>query len=249
MVVLMAAVLALPGAANSAMWVGGELGANFVSNADLHVGVPGLGSVTFKSVRFDPSAMGGVTIGYDFVNTGFGAYNWPDWMKYFSFATDFTYNRFDAPNQFVSVSAGPLSGNAFFPLGANPNAVGVGRVEGYMAAWTFLFMGHYGFLPDSEVPGGRLNPYVGVGPCVLFSGLDVPGLGSASSTNIALVTEAGIRYMALKNVSLDLSFRYRYASPSYDFDIPVAPGFRSTTSTVSLDAHQFSILTRVSYHF
>ncbi len=37
--------------------------------------------------------IGGVTIGYDFVNAGFGAYAWPDWMKYFSFATDFTYNQ------------------------------------------------------------------------------------------------------------------------------------------------------------
>ena len=37
--------------------------------------------------------IGGVTLGYDFVNTGFGAYAYPDWMKYFSFAMDFTYNR------------------------------------------------------------------------------------------------------------------------------------------------------------
>ncbi len=37
--------------------------------------------------------MGGVTVGYDFVNAGFGGYAYPDWMKYFSFAVDFTYNR------------------------------------------------------------------------------------------------------------------------------------------------------------
>ena len=37
--------------------------------------------------------IGGAIIGYDFVNAGFGAYAWPDWMKYFSFAMDFTYNR------------------------------------------------------------------------------------------------------------------------------------------------------------
>ena len=40
-----------------------------------------------------PSVIGGMTIGYDFVNAGFGAYAWPDWMKYFSVATDVTYNR------------------------------------------------------------------------------------------------------------------------------------------------------------
>ena len=36
MVLLVAAVLALPGAAQSAMWVGGELGANFIGSSDVN---------------------------------------------------------------------------------------------------------------------------------------------------------------------------------------------------------------------
>jgi opacity protein-like surface antigen len=114
-----------------------------------------------------------------------------------------------------------------------------------MAAWTFLFMAHYGLLPDSEVPAGRLHPYLGVGPAVLFSGLDLGGLdgGSRSSVNVALVTEAGLRFMALKNVSLDAAFRYRYANPSYSID-----DFGQNVD-VSLEAHQFSFLFRASYHF
>ena len=49
---------------------------------------------------------------------------------------------------------------------------GHSRVNGYVAVWTFLLMAHYGFLPDSEVPSGRVNPYIGVGPAIVFSGIN-----------------------------------------------------------------------------
>ena len=41
-------------------------------------------------------------------------------------------------------------------------------------AWTFLFMAHYGFMPDSEVPSGRINPYIGVGPAICGAVLSSP---------------------------------------------------------------------------
>ena len=81
-------------------------------------------------------------------------------------------------------------------------------MNGYEVAWTFLFMAHYGFLPDSEVPGGRINPYIGVGPAIVWTGIDgkVPGTGlvagnvengriSDNAMNIALVVEPGIRWV------------------------------------------------------
>ena len=238
---LVLTLVALPGVASSAMWVGVEIGGNFVASPD--VDITNGGTTTFKKVKVDPSVIGGVTIGYDFVKEGFGGYNWPDWMKYFSFATDFTYNRFDTRKQNLATTVDGVSvpGGVTFP-----------QAEGYMAAWTFLFMAHYGFLPDSEVPAGRLHPYIGVGPCVLFSGLNLGDLdtgagnqvGSKSSVNVALVTEAGLRFMALKNVSLDAAFRYRWASPTYGFEDSLGQ-----THDVSLDAHQFSFLFRTSYHF
>jgi len=253
MVFLVAAVMALPGAAHSSMWVGGELGGNFIGNnsIDARASIPGFNaSATANNVKWNnPTVIGGITLGYDFVNTGFGGYNYPSWMQYFSFATDFTYNRNDISSQTLHVSGvnvnGVNLGNFRIPL----NTITGGRLEGYMAAWTFMFMAHYGFLPDSEVPTGRLVPYVGVGPAILWSGINAGkfGLGNASSTNVALVAEGGIRFMALKNVSLDAGFRYRYATPEYSFNGHI--GKTPINADVSTTINAFSFLFRANYHF
>ena len=95
---LVAAMLALSGVAHSAMWVGAEIGGNFPLNTDVKVDAgPFTGTLT--GVGIQPSVIGGAIIGYDFVNSGFGGRAWPDWMKYFSFATDITYNKFNINDQ------------------------------------------------------------------------------------------------------------------------------------------------------
>ena len=94
---LVAAMLALP--ANAAMWVGGEIGANFLTDQNLKAS--GTGNITgttvpvffglkYKDISFQPSVIGGISVGYDFVNAGFAGYAWPDWMKYFGVIVDFT---------------------------------------------------------------------------------------------------------------------------------------------------------------
>ena len=188
---LVVALLALSGVAQSAMWVGGELGGNF--NAYPRMTAEGPGFSTSKVTEVRPGVIGGVTLGYDFVNAGFGGYAWPDWMKYFSFALDFTYNRFSIQDR------GPGIGSFL----ANNS-----RLNGYEVAWTFLFMAHYGFLPDSEVPAGRIHPYLGVGPAIVWTGVEgtLPGIvpkGNLTyssnygdhAMNVALVVEPGVRFM------------------------------------------------------
>jgi hypothetical protein len=231
---LVAAMLAMSGVAQSAMWVGAELGGNFPLKSDINASYLGFNG-TLDKVNINPSVIGGATIGYDFVNSGFGAYAWPDWMKYFSFAMDITYNK-------LIINGGQtVSGNVqnfnFNNLQILPNGM---RLKGYELAWTFLFMAHYGFLPDSEVPGGRINPYIGVGPAILWSGFENPiGNGGANAMNVALIVEPGIRWMALPNVSIDTAMRYRYAVPSYDV------GGLELSPTL----HQFAFLVRANYHF
>ena len=233
MVVLLAALLALPGVGQSAMWVGAELGGTFQPNTVFSVN-----GTTTGHTQIMPAVIGGLTLGYDFVNAGFGAYAWPDWMKYFSFATDITYNRLMVQDGGPGIGAG-LSANS--------------RLNGYEVVWTFLLMAHYGFLPDSEVPSGRINPYLGIGPGIVWSGADfsmrVPdnlvvattnGRHNASSTNVALVVEPGVRWMALKNVSIDTALRWRYSVPSWSND----------SITIKADPlSQWAVLVRANLHF
>jgi hypothetical protein len=61
------------------------------------------------------------------------------------------------------------------------------------------------------------------------------------ATNVALVVEPGIRWMALKNVSIDTAVRYRYASPEWENN-----GF--TAAKIS-GLNQLAFLIRANYHF
>jgi hypothetical protein len=232
---LVAAMLALSGVAQSAMWVGAELGGNFPLSGNINADLgPFNGSLS--GVSYQPSVIGGATIGYDFVNSGFGAYAWPDWMKYFSFAMDITYNTLNLRGgQTVDLSVQNINlGDVNFLRNST-------YLKGYEVAWTFLFMAHYGFMKDSEVPSGRINPYIGVGPALLWTGFENPfGNGTANAMNVALIVEPGIRWMALPNVSIDTSMRYRYAVPNYEI-----------ANNVSLrpTLHQLAFLVRANYHF
>lgn len=229
---LVLGLVALPLAASAEMWIGGQVGGNFVANTDIDI-TGGGNRVTLDKVKIQPSVIGGLQIGYNFVKEGFLGYDYPDWMKYFSFAIDFTYNRLDINTQEVS---GTFNGVPFARLR-------IPKIEGYAATLGFLFIGKYGFLPDSEVPFGRLVPYVGVGPAILFSGINGMGV-EKSSADICLLVETGVKYFALKNVSLDLAFRYRYAQPSYGVT------FAGVGQDIDIDAaHQFNFLFRANYHF
>ena len=239
---LVAALLAMSGAAQSAMWVGAEIGGNFnPGGVNINASVLGL-SGDIGSVNVKPSVIGGATIGYDFVNAGFGAYAWPDWMKYFSFAMDFTYNRLSAHQ-----------GSGIFAA-LSPSA----RVNGYEAALTFLFMAHYGFMPDSEVPSGRINPYIGVGPAIVWTGIEGTHRTSApghprtnnqrvftsnfgdNAMNVALVIEPGIRWVCFQNVSIDTAMRYRLSQPSWSGDF---------VTVKANPLNQLAFLVRANYHF
>jgi len=237
---LVTAMLALSGVAQSAMWVGAELGGNFPLKSDVKFNAGPL-DASVGNVAIQPSVIGGVTIGYDFVNSGFGGRAWPDWMKYFSVATDITYNKLNihgGQDVDVTIQNVNLGRNSLFTTNV--------WLKGYEVAWTFLFMAHYGLMPDSEVPAGRIHPYIGVGPALLWSGFESPiGDGRADALNVALIVEPGIRWMALPNVSIDTSMRYRYAVPHYD--LGTLAGFGDVTMQPTL--HQFSFLVRANYHF
>jgi opacity protein-like surface antigen len=278
LVLLAAALLMLPGPARAEMYVEIYGGGAFMSSSAVTASWSGavpLASTTGTANipgRVDPAFQGGLKIGTWFVPEGFLGYNYPAWMRYLGFNLDFSYHRLNYRDQqgrwsttytpgFVTSAGGPLfwasEGNAF--------------------TLAFMFAFRYGFFPDAEVPFGRLQPYVAVGPAILFSsqqrrfnvfaydtvnGLPAAGvlaggrkLASESSADIALAAEAGVRWMALRNVSIDLSFKYRWAQPSFgatSFN-EVRPGAPWNTitnsSTIETSYHLFSFQVGAAYHF
>jgi len=238
---MLALTLVCAGTARAGMWVGAQGGVNVIANSDIsfHEGDGDQG--TFPNVRRDnPQILGGLSVGYDFVKEGFLGYNYPDWMKYFSFFIDLTFNRADVRKQFINAT---WNGTIY------KEDI---QIHGWQTCLSFMFMAKYGFFPDSEVPFGRLQPYVAVGPGVLFSAIkgssDMFGpatIQNADSVDIALVTEAGIRWFALKCVSIDAAFRYRFASVKYK------PGNLDDegTGSIKTDFNMFTGLVRVNYHF
>lgn len=218
------------------MWVGAEIGPNFMADADLELKSPGT-SIRYEGASVNTSVVGGLTIGYHFVPEGFLGYSWPKWMKYFQVALDVSFHRL-------------VWGKQTRPATINDNGTTIktdatlDNINGQMLTVAIPIMACYGFFPDSVAPFGRLIPYVGVGPAFFATWASTSSLGSFLAYDWGLLAEAGVRYMALKNVSLDLSFRYRNPMSAF--------GFERGNQKIDFDrgsSHLFNALVRASYHF
>ncbi len=257
------ALVSLPGAAKAEMYVEGYIGGNFASTSmgsfsTVHLTPPNqrlqLEGHFPSGIGVDPSVAGGAKIGYWFVKEGFLGYNYPSWMRFFGFNMDFQYHRLNFSQQ--SLRSVALDTVPTQILAVSPPATGAGGFvgtpdvfysEGSCFTWAFMFSGRYGFLKDDEVPFGRLQPYLSVGPALFFTTQKPTVLsealvspfpppfwgipygikpGADSQVNVGFALETGLRYMALKNVSLDASFKYQVFSPNYTYHYidPIASG-------------------------
>ncbi len=279
---VMAATFLFVGAAGAEMYLEGYIGPTWSSDIGQAFSVhdviidPTHKADYFHQLHYggrtDVTVLGGAKLGTWFVPEGFAGWSgYPSWAKYFGFYTDFGYQRLYMRSQRLSGTETNVNTTSGFnyALGSAEQFTEVGSISanGMVATWAFMFAARYGFFPDSEVPFGRLQPYVAVGPALMFSSMkpqlqtqtrDHGGgtnLGfsgnTSSSTDIALAVDAGVRYMALKNVSLDLSFKYRYAQPRYHIngidwgaDYPQPASF-----TINPVYQLFSFQAGVAYHF
>ena len=205
----------------------------------------------------------GLKFGYWFTPYGTYAASWyTDWMKYFGIYTDFSYQRFAFDNQTGTFTGnlGPIFNN--LPIAGNQGL----ESNGYLVTWAFMLAARYGFMPDSEVPFGRLVPYVAAGPAIFFSGQKLSGnilitspvvgtLGVQSemkdNVNVGLAAETGLRYFFTKAISVEASFKYRYFVPTYNSagtnfvgGVPFNYNF-DVSPTVNLYSGQIG----VAYHF
>ena len=209
-----------------------------------------------SSGHVTPAVAIGGRVGYWFVRTGALGLQYPDWMKYFGVYTDVSFNQLKVSSQSVQASDHDDTGNF---VGNFPGAF---YSNGYVITWAFMVAGRYGFLPNDKVPFGRLQPWVGIGPAILFTGMRpkatvfnpdgslaaISNPGWRHTAIPALVMDAGVRYMIRPNISVDLSFRYRYAQPNYQFNFTDMNGGPSRLHFNPV-YNLFSGLLGVAYHF
>jgi hypothetical protein len=282
---LVGVLLVLAGYAQAEMYFEGYMGGVFPTNASFntttyHYPQRNVWEKHDITARFLSAFQGGGKLGLWFDKSGvLSGINFRPWMKYFGFYLDLSYHRLNVDQDRMKTVC----------FDARPPGFGIGvpgiplssdfMSEGTAFTLAFMFAARYGFLKDSEVPFGRLQPYLAVGPALLLSSQN-PTInsfryqaetasfvkytikpGSDSDVEPCLAVETGLRWMALKNVSVDVSFKYRYARPEYGYrymDIstgsPVAgaptPFFISNHSiTLKPTYHLLSFQVGAAYHF
>ena len=129
----------------------------------------------------------------------------PAWTKYLTLAVDYQYN--------------PLN---------------QGDWKGNQNALAFLAIFKYPMKQSERFPNGRLFPYVGAGPAIVWTSIE-----GAQSNGVGVVVEPGVRFMFTPKVSGDVAYRFRYAQPK----------FSNEGIDTRFDNVNHSVVFRVSYHF
>jgi hypothetical protein len=227
----------------AALSVGAEIGGNFIGTLEIE------GSTRTRSVRLpknttvDPALLSGLTVEYYFNNKGVLKYDWPNWMKNFSVAVNFTHNQLAFGHQTTNfICQDPDWGTLALP-----------EFNGYVLTLSFLLKYRIPLIKQPDFPDGRLLLYLGVGPGISFNYLEAnnnivgndSAVGHGTATSPTLVAETGVSLFVVRDVSIDLFFRYRYFRPKYEFNIGVcgAPLY------VEFDNNSYNAGLRIAYHF
>ena len=219
---------------NGEFYAGGFMGAAFTPSQNLRYSDGfilnnGLtrtsqGSATLFSNKFDTSLTGGVKLGY-FTHT----------IPYLGLEVESSVNNSYVNRRSLSVSR-PIQGSTVATV---PNDSWIN--------WTTALhiVGRYGFLPDQEVPFGRLQPYVGIGPAVvvLYDEVD-------SAKNFGLDVMAGVRYMFTKHIGAFVEYKYNHV---WDAEIESHPFYQPNGAegrgTAQLDFDCHKVVMGVAYHW
>jgi opacity protein-like surface antigen len=216
---------------NGEWYVGGYLGAAFTPSQNLRYpdgvtlnGARGPGSVTLFNNNFANSLVGGVKFGY-FTHS----------IPYLGLEVESCVNNSYVHRRTLSMSPSVR--------GATTATV----PNDFWINWTTALhiVGRYGFLPDSEVPFGRLQPYAGLGPAfiVLYEEVD-------SAKNFGIDVMAGLRYMIFKHVSAFVEYKFNH---QWDVEIESHPFYLPNgmvgRGTAHLDFDTHKVVMGLAYHW
>jgi opacity protein-like surface antigen len=216
-------------------YAGGYLGVAFTPSQDLRYTEGfslnnGLTSPTFQGPatlfnnKFNNSLTGGLKFGY-----------FNDRIPYLGLEVESSVNNSYVNRRTLSLNR-PIQGST---LAAVPND--------FWVNWTTALhlVGRYGFFPDKEVPFGRLQPYVGIGPCfvVLYEEVD-------SAKNFGIDVMAGVRYMFTKHIGAFVEYKYNH---QWDVEIEAHPFYLPNGTEgrgmAHLDFDCHKVVMGVTYHW
>ena len=113
-------------------------------------------------------------------------------------------------------------------------------------------MGRYGFLKDSEVPFGRLQPYIGIGPILFVTNqkLNIGNDFRGTEADLGFAIEPGIRYMISKRISVNMAFRYKFVPNHLDVDDKIFDQAQNNRYIVMRTNYNlYDLIFGVAYHF
>lgn len=168
---------------NGEFYAGAYVGGAITPSQDLRYNHDWGGSpFTVRNNKFDPGVVVGLKLGYFFRS-----------CPYLGLEGETNYNPSQVPHQRVSLNR---------VIGGSSQAT---MPHDDWVNWTLALhiVARYGFLPDKEVPFGRLQPYVGIGPGFVINYDEVD-----SAKNFSLDVMGGVRYMLRKNVSAFVEYKF-----------------------------------------
>lgn len=218
---------------NGEFYAGGFMGVAFTpsqnleyrSGAALNQGLNGRsGAVTLFNNQFANSLTGGVKFGY-FTHT----------IPYLGLEVESCVNNSYVNRRTLSLSP-PIQGATTATV---PND--------FWMNWTTALhiVGRYGFLPDKEVPFGRLQPYAGIGPAfiILYDETD-------SAKNFGIDLMAGVRYMFTKHIGAFVEYKFNYQwAVEMEIHPFYLPNGTEGRSVATLDFANHKIVAGIAYHW
>ncbi|MFZ5447631.1 MAG: outer membrane protein [Thermodesulfobacteriota bacterium] len=209
-------------------YVGGYTGLSYLPSADWKLNSnfpPAYHDKVAKGVFYEPAILGGVKFG-----RYFNKYPW------FGIEVETNFSRNNLrPNQ----------GKISPPVPGGPPILFTNSDWFMIWVMQLNLLARYGFLQDKEIPFGRLQPYVGIGP-----GFEVIYGSTDSAKNLAYEGLAGIRYMCTRNVGIFFEYKFSYQSKVEYENIQInkdPKGLGQGTAQLDVPHHRFVV--GVAYHF
>jgi len=220
-------------------------------------------------LSIDRSVAGGLRLGTWFVREGFPKLNYPRWMRHFGCYLDLSFHRLDYRPQKLDTLAvdkvPPVNGMKAIPKSKHVNRF---FSQGRVVTLAFMFTARYGFFPTDEVPYGRLQPYVGVGPGLFIMNQEVSietksyvaernsftpfftlSPDGDTSVSLALVADAGLRWMFNPHFSVNVFFRIKHAQPFFTYRYKDPLSSKSASFTMRPTFNILALHAGLAYHF